>query len=251
MAGALFCEILRELLSKGGLGPSKRGQKQGKRGFPPNVLYRISLPSFPLVLVRKIPRKYQPIPYQNTESGYNSTGLLLPPFLCLNSKITFEHDGQYHKKFLGKHDDVYWFVDKSHINKCKKDWGADLPSLPITWVDMCVEGVLVPGHVSHTFLHSAASPKPITFDPVASFVSAINLHKERPPTHLKALADSHPDCEVWLECYFEEKLVIKSLGTFRKITLGEYRTLCEKGAPRVILTMCVFTIKKDENLLPL
>jgi hypothetical protein len=25
-----------------------------------------------LVLVRKIPRKYQPIPYQNTKLGYNS-----------------------------------------------------------------------------------------------------------------------------------------------------------------------------------
>ena len=41
------------------------------------------------------------------------------------------------------------------------------------------------------------------------------------------------------------------MGTFQKITLGEYCALREKGAPRAIPTMCVLTIKKDENLLPL
>ena len=47
----------------------------GKKGFPPNVSYRRSLPSFPLVSVNYILRKYQPIPYQNTNSGCNSTKL--------------------------------------------------------------------------------------------------------------------------------------------------------------------------------
>jgi hypothetical protein len=41
------------------------------------------------------------------------------------------------------------------------------------------------------------------------------------------------------------------MGTFRKITLGEYRALCEKGAPKAIPTMCVLVIKKDEQLMPL
>jgi hypothetical protein len=40
------------------------------------------------------------------------------------------------------------------------------------------------------------------FDP---FVSALNLHRECPPTLLKALADTHPDREVWLQSYKEEK----------------------------------------------
>jgi hypothetical protein len=44
---------------------------------------------------------------------------------------------------------------------------------------------------------------------------------------------------------------IKSLGTFKKITLGEYQAFCEKGAPKAIPTMCILTIKKYENLLPL
>ena len=41
------------------------------------------------------------------------------------------------------------------------------------------------------------------------------------------------------------------MGTFWKITLGEYRALREKGAPKAIPTMCVLTIKKDEQLMPL
>ena len=54
-----------------------------------------------------------------------------------------------------------------------------------------------------------------------------------------------------MESYREEKQGINSLDTYHKITLGEYRVLREKGAPKAIPTMCVLTIKKDENLLPL
>jgi len=43
----------------------------------------------------------------------------------------------------------------------------------------------------------------------------------------------------------------ESLDAYRKITLGEYCALRKKGAPKAIPTMCVLTIKKDENLLPL
>ena len=60
---------------------------------------------------------------------------------------------------------------------------------------------------------------------------------------MQALADSHPDREVWLQSYYEEKSSIESLGTFQKLTLGEYRALREKGAPRAIPTMCVLMIK--------
>ena len=169
----------------------------------------------------------------------------------MNSKITYEHDGQYHKGFLGKRDGVYRYIFKSHANKRKEEWGVNLPNLPTTWVDLCVEGILVPGHVSHSFLRPSTSPNQSTFDPVASFVSAVNLHRECPPTLLKALADSHPDREIWLESYQEEKRGIESLDTYRKITLGKYRALRKKGAPKAIPTMCVLTINKDENLLPL
>ncbi len=64
-------------------------------------------------------------------------------------------------------------------------------------------------------------------------------------------ADSHPDHEVWLQSYYEEKWGIKSLGTFKKIALGESWAFRKKGGPKAIPNMCVLTIKKDENLLPL
>ena len=171
----------------------------------------------------------------------DSTESLLPPVLHLNLKITYEHDGQYHKGFLGKRDGCYRFVFKSHVNKRKEDWSVPLPNLLSSWVDMCVEGVLLPGHVSHTFIQTPATTMPSMFDPVASFVSALNLHCDCPPTLLKALADLHPDREIWLESYCEEKGDLQSLETYKKITLGEYRALREKGAPKAIPTMCVLT----------
>ncbi len=71
------------------------------------------------------------------------------------------------------------------------------------------------------------------------------------PPCWKPFSDSHPDHEVRLHSYCEEKCGIKSLSTYSKITLGEYPVLQEKGAPRAIPSMCVLTIKKDGNLLPL
>ncbi len=84
----------------------------------------------------------------------DSQDSLLPPFFHLNSKFTYEYEGQYHKGFLVKTDGIYRFLFKSHANKCKEEWGVNLPNLPTTWVDLCIEGILVPGHVSHSFLCS-------------------------------------------------------------------------------------------------
>jgi hypothetical protein len=72
-----------------------------------------------------------PLPPINVEDSDSAASLLLP-FLRLNSKITFEHEGQYHKGFLGQRDGVYHFIFKSHINKRKEDWSVLLPNLPTT-----------------------------------------------------------------------------------------------------------------------
>ncbi len=125
-----------------------------------------------------------------------------------------------------------------------------LLNLPTKWVDLCIKGVLLPGHVAHLFIHSPVSPLPSMFDPVASFVSALNLHRECPPMLLNALADTHPDREVWLQSYKEEKGSLQSLNTYHKITLGEYHALYKKGAPQAIPTLCVLMINHDKNLLP-
>jgi hypothetical protein len=201
-----------------------------------------------------------PLPSSSpTDSLADSSSSLLPPFLSVNSRITYEHNGTYHKGFLTqKPCGMYQFSFKTHVKKKSENWGVDLPNIPFNWVDLCTEGILVPGHVAHSFLRSSSPSIPLastsawsTFDPVANNVSAINLHWDCPPSLLQALVTSHPDREVWLQSYYKERKGIESLNTFKRPTLGKYQALCEKGAPKTILTMCVLTIKKDKQLMPL
>jgi hypothetical protein len=99
---------------------------------------------------------------------------------------------------------------------------------------------------------SSTSSNPFsTFDPVANIVSAVNLHRDCPPSLLQALATSHPDHDIWLQSYYKEKSGIESLVTFCRISLGEYPALREKGASKAIPTMCVLNIKKDKTVMPL
>ncbi len=166
---------------------------------------------------------------------------LLPPFLKVGSKITFDKDGQYHKGFLSRlADGSYRFSYKSHINKKHEDWGIPLPNLATWWQDLCAEGNLLPGH-GWSLFHCSVS---------ANHVRACGLIRECPHSLLSALGPNHPDREVWLESFREEKRGIESLDTYDKISLAEYCALCEKGAPRAIPTMCILTIKKDEMMNP-
>jgi hypothetical protein len=65
-----------------------------------------------------------------------------------------------------------------------------------------------------------------------------------------ALVATHPDRDMWLLSFCEEKDGIKSQDTYNILNLVEYRALQEKGAPHAIPTMCVLTIKPDEMLHP-
>eukprot|EP00970_Alexandrium_tamarense_P009299 scaffold1836_cov204-Alexandrium_tamarense.AAC.45 len=179
--------------------PSSPSQSEYLIQFDNSTTATISLSDMPdLILTPPAP------------SSDDDSSPLLQLFLQLNSKITYEHEGQYYKGYLG---------------------------------------VLLFGHQASSFLCTPSTGS--TFDPVAHHVSAINQHQICPPTLLRALADNHPDREVWLQSYYEEKGSIESMGTFQRLTISEYRALREKGAPKAIPTMCVLTIKKDENLMPL
>ncbi len=170
----------------------------------------------------------------------NSTHLLLP-FLKVGSKITFKNDGQYHKGYLTQiPNSSYWFSYKSHINKKQEDWGAQLPNLATTWQDLCAESFLLPGLTWSSFDCTTS----------AHHVSVRNLLCKCPCSLLTAFDTNHPNRNVWLQHFWEEKNGIEFLNTYNKILLAEYRALCEKGAPRAIPTMCVLTIKKDEMMNP-
>jgi hypothetical protein len=152
---------------------------------------------------------------------------LLPPFLHLNSKITFEHEGQYHKGFLTQSSNgVYCFSYKSYINKRHPDWSIPPPNLMSNWHKLCLEGVLVPGHTTHSFVCKS----------MANFVSAANLIWERPHSLFTALADKHPDRDIWMCRFWEEKNSIISMDTYDTITLVQCHALREKGAPQAIQT---------------
>ena len=168
----------------------------------------------------------------------------LPPHYQVGQKVTYEHEGQYYKGYMGRRNGVYRFEFRRHPNSKSVEWGVDLPDLVSSWVSLSLDGVLQPGHTASSFLRG-------TSDPVANIVSAVNLHsKDAPMSLVQALADANPDREIWLQSFYEEKDSIESMNTYQKRTLGEYRALREKGAPRAIPTMCVLTVKKDESLMP-
>jgi hypothetical protein len=108
------------------------------------------------------------------------------------------------------------------------------------WHELCLEGVLVSGHNTHSFVHELT----------AKFVSAANLIWECPRSLLTALADKHPDRDIWMRSFWEEKDTITSMDIYNTITLAQYCALREKGALRAIPTMCILTLKPDKMMNP-
>lgn len=141
------------------------------------------------------------------------------------------------------------FVHKRHTNSKREEFGQDLPTIVRDWPEWCVEGKLIPGHTLASSSNTKTPPK-ASIDIVASIVSAVNLTSECPPSLLKALAEKHPDRDIWLESYFEEKRSIQSMNTYEKLTLAEYRELRKNGAPKALPSMCVLTVKKDKDFNP-
>ncbi len=57
---------------------------------------------------------------------------LLPPFLQLNSCITYKHKDSITRDISVSKMGFNLFLFKSHVHKCKEDWGVLLPNLPPT-----------------------------------------------------------------------------------------------------------------------
>jgi hypothetical protein len=155
-------------------------------------------------------------------TSVSDTTHLLLPFLEVGYKITYKHNGQFHKVFLSKTPEgAYWFSYKSHISKKNEDWGVNIPNLPTTWQDLCTNGILLPGHQPLSFFCPL---------PSANFVSAKTLKREYSWSLHVALAPSHPDRGIWLDSFHGEKSGIQSQDTYDKIGLTEYRAIRAKGA---------------------
>ena len=72
------------------------------------------------------------------------------------------------------------------------------------------------------------------------------------PATSRHLVDDYVDRSTWWDSYLEEKQGLRECNTYEEITLQEYRRLCRlpKAVPKAIPTMCVLTIKRDENMVP-
>jgi hypothetical protein len=134
---------------------------------------------------RSVPASKIPNLIPKSVTSVSNTTHLLPPFLEVDSKITYEQGGRFHKGFLSKTPEgVYRFSYMSHINKKNEDWGVNIPNLPTTWQDLCTNGILLPSHQPLSFLHPL---------PSVIFVSAKTLKRQCPRSLLVALKPSHPD----------------------------------------------------------
>ena len=114
---------------------------------------------------------------------------------------------------------------------------------------MCADGIILPGHLVTSFFCSSSHHS--TIDPSDNVVSVVNLHCDCLASLLCDINSSHPDHDVWLQSYHEEKKSITLMGTFQILTIGKYRALHEKGAIHAIPSMCILTTKKDGRLLTL
>jgi hypothetical protein len=69
----------------------------------PPPIHQIYLTPSSLTMVPPLSQMANLIPLPLVSlTALDTTESLLPPFLRLNPRITFEHDGQYHKGYLGQ-----------------------------------------------------------------------------------------------------------------------------------------------------
>ena len=70
-------------------------------------------------------------------SPIKASDSLLPPFLQLKQKITYEADGQYFMGYMSRRNGIHRFSCKSHPNKRQEEWGVDLPAYLTCGAPLC------------------------------------------------------------------------------------------------------------------
>ena len=126
----------------------------------------------------------------------------LPHFLQRHAKVTIDHQGRFHKGYLGHTPEGgFRFEMRRNLRSIKIDWTVPLPNFEQSWTTMVCEDYILPGHTTvSSFLHPKTSDQPL-----AKHVSAKNLLLPCPSSLQQALHPSNPDRHVWLDSYNEEK----------------------------------------------
>ena len=167
-------------------------------------------------------------------------------YLYQYAKITFEHEGTYHKGYLkNSPEQGFEFIVRRNLRSKKIDFTVSLPNFTHNWTNLLAEETLLFGHTTvSSFLPRHHYSNALS----ANHVSATHLINPCPPSLLKALHPSNPDLLTWLKSYEEEKEGLERLEVFDRISKQQYLFLKRTGRiGKAFPSMCVLVIKPDKD----
>ena len=127
----------------------------------------------------------------------------------------------------------------------------NLPNLATKWPSTVGDNIIQLTWNASSFIRSSTNATSAVVSTLvsASHVSTVNLKAPRPPSLLKALHEDNAERAAWAASPKEEKDALAAADTCKKISFQEHRRL-PQSVPKAIPSMCVLTIKRDENMNP-
>jgi hypothetical protein len=184
------------------------------------------------------------------EASYTNARISgLPHDLQPNSKVTFDHNGAFHKGYLiHTPEHGFSFEYRRHPRATKAEWSVPLPNFLLNWPNLMADDILFPGHSTISSFIRPSSTKPTNASPAsANFVSASGLQLPCPSSLKFALDPTNPDRFIWSQSYNEEKGGLENMDVFRRISKQEYLQLRKSNkVPKAIPSMCVIVVKYDK-----
>ena len=143
----------------------------------------------------------------------------LPAWLQHGKKVTYDHNGEFHKSFIQiTTDGTARFSCRRQKSSKTEFWGVALPNLVAEWPSLNCDHILQPTWNVSSFLRPSTADDPpnasfisrgvdtATAEAIcASHVSARNLQAPCPPSLSKTLHEDFVDHSTWHESYMEEK----------------------------------------------
>ena len=108
----------------------------------------------------------------------NARILGLPHDLQPNSKVTFDHNGAFHKGYLiHSQEHGFSFEYCHHPQATYPEWAVPLPNFLLSWPTLMAEDLLFPGHSTVSSFLRPSSTRSTGTSPaaLANFVSASGL----------------------------------------------------------------------------
>jgi hypothetical protein len=155
----------------------------------------------------------------------------MPEWIKADTHVTLLTDGSRRRGTINNTNAGWQFQQRTASGRTTFKY--DLADLPVTWHDRLTEGTLELGW---------QTPER------AYHVSSKGLTQGVPRSFMSSMKPDSPDRKIWLESYHEESNGLKEQNTYSVITADEYRT--KYSAYQILPTMCVQTVKTDEEGLP-